>query len=155
VADREAAFCFSSLSRRDFSDGDSSLPPDSSLLSSLSLDGEKERGASVVGRARLAGRPAVFAAKARRITFPEFFIFNLSRFSKNKWSNQNFATALGVPAAVGHDVRGAANGLQYWPMGSELLGPPAARSLALLPTAVGPWCRGQGGRRQEPAYVRG
>jgi hypothetical protein len=26
-------------------------------------------------------------------------------------------TALGVPAAVGHDVRGAVNGRQYWPVG--------------------------------------
>jgi hypothetical protein len=26
-------------------------------------------------------------------------------------------TALGVPAAVGHGVRGAANGRQYWPVG--------------------------------------
>jgi hypothetical protein len=39
------------------------------------------------------------------------------------WRNIHLApcpTALGVPAAVGHDVRGAANGRQYWPVGPGL-----------------------------------
>jgi hypothetical protein len=61
-----------------------------------------------------------------------FYIFNLSWFSKNNRWNQNFwrnihpapwPTGLGVPAAVGHYGRGAANGRQYWLVGP---GPNAA-----------------------------
>jgi hypothetical protein len=50
-----------------------------------------------------------------------FFIFNLSRFSKNKWSNQNFRQMYiwrRGPLHLAYDVRGDANGRQYWPVGS-------------------------------------
>jgi hypothetical protein len=57
-----------------------------------------------------------------------------SKFSTNVHL-ASWPTSLGVPAAVGHGVRGAANGRQYWPVGSGS-------------------CR-CGHRRQEPAYIRG
>jgi hypothetical protein len=39
-----------------------------------------------------------------------------SKFSRNVHLAL-YPIAAGVPAAVGHDVRGDANGQQYWPVG--------------------------------------
>jgi hypothetical protein len=41
-----------------------------------------------------------------------------SKFSTNVHL-VSWPMALGVPAAVGHGVRGDANGWQYWPVGSD------------------------------------
>jgi hypothetical protein len=41
----------------------------------------------------------------------------------DKCTSEPWPTALGVPATVGHDVREAANGRQYWSVGP---GPDAA-----------------------------
>jgi hypothetical protein len=90
-----------------------------------------------------------------------FFIFILSWFSKNKWSNQNFlrnvhlasppwGTALGVVPTVGctgrwGQVPTAAGFLASWPA--------AVGVLASCSTAATPWRRGP--RRQRHAYLRG
>jgi hypothetical protein len=55
-----------------------------------------------------------------------------SKFSTNVHL-ASWPTALGVPAAVGHGVRGASNGRQYWPMGS---GSAVVATSGRIPAAV-------------------